>query len=159
MSSRQIYALATDHWRFLTPIILVGCAFLVSAPALAAEIATLEMETQVFDLDAGTAIDASPEDVIALTGADVQFAYNADRTPHAVAVPVTEGVEMSFVASVGCDSISSSDVANLVFSSELTDLPFSPSHCIVIRTDQGAVFKLGNAVESGSSVMFNYEQI
>ncbi len=156
MSSWQICALATDQWRFLTPIILVGCACMVSAPAMAAEIATLEMESQVFDLDAGTAIVASPKDVIALTGADIQLAYNADRTPHAVVVPVTEGVEMSFVAGVGFDGVSSADISKLVFSSEPTDLPFSPEHCVVIRTDQGAVFKIGNAVESGSSVTFNY---
>ena len=156
MSLWQIWVPATDQWRFLTAIILVGCAFMVSAPAMAAESATLEMESQVFDLDTGTAIDASPGDVIALTGADVQLAYNADRTPHAVVVPVTEGVEMSFVAGVGFDGVSSADVSNLVFSSEPTDLPFSPEHCVVIRTDQGALFKIGNAAESGSSVTFNY---
>ncbi len=156
MSSWQICALATDQWRFLTPIILVGCAFMVSAPAMAAEIATLEMESQGFDLDAGTVIDLLPEEVIAPPGADVKLAYNADRTPYAVAFPVAEGVEMSFVASVGFDGISSSDIPNLVFSSEPTDLPFSANDCVVIRTDQGAAFKLGNAVESGSSVTFNY---
>ena len=159
MQTSTIQPLVAAQRRFLTPIILLGYAFMATAPAMAAEIVTLEMESQVFDLDAGTAIDASPEDVIAQTGADIQLAYNADRTPHAVAVPVTEGVEMSFVANVGFDSVSSSDVANLVFSSEPTDLPFSPNHCIVIRTDQGAVFKLGNATESGLSVTFNYEQI
>ena len=156
MTSRQICALATDQWRFLTSIILLGNALMVSAPAIAVEIATLEVEFQALDLDAGTVLDSSLEGVIAPAGADIQLAYNADRVPHAVVFPVGEGVEMSFVAGVGFDGITSLDIPNLVFSSEPTDLPLSPEHCVVIRTDQGAVFKLGNAVETGLSVTFNY---
>ena len=156
MSSKHICALATDQWRVLIPIILLGYASMVSAPAMAAEIATLEVEIQALDLDAGTVLDSSPEDVIAPAGADIQLAYNADRAPHAVVFPVGEGVEISFVSSVGFDGITSLDVPNLVFSSEPTDLPLSPEHCVVIRTNQGAVFKLGNAVETGLSVTFNY---
>ena len=159
MSSRQICALATDQRRFHTPIILLGYALMVSTPAMAAEIITMEVESQVLDLDAGTVADALTEDLTAPTGADVQLAYNADRTPHAVVLPVGEGVELAFVASVSFDSISSSDVSNLVFSTEPTDLPFSANDCVVIRTDLGTVFKLGNATESGLSVTFNYEPL
>jgi hypothetical protein len=99
------------------------------------------------------------EDLTTPTGADVQLAYNADRTPHPVVFPVGEGVELAFVASVGFDGISSSDVANLAFSTEPIDLPFSANDCVVIRTDQGMVFKLGNATESGMSITFNYEPL
>ena len=159
MSSRQICALATDQWRFHTPIILLGYVLMASAPAMAAEIITMEVESQVLDLDAGTVADALTEDLTAPTGADVQLAYNADRTPHAVVFPVGEGVELAFVASVGFDGISSSDVSNLAFSTEPVDLPFSASDCVVIRTDQGMVFKLGNATESGMSITFNYEPL
>ena len=159
MSSKHICALATDQWRFHTPIILLGYALMVSAPAMAAEIITMEVESQVLDLDAGTIADALTEDLTAPTGADVQLAYNADRTPHAVVFPVGEGVELAFVASVGFDGISASDVANLAFSTEPIDLPFSANDCVVIRTDQGAVFKLGNATESGMSITFNYEPL
>ncbi len=156
MRLKQFCALATDQRRFLTPIILVGYALMVSVPVMAVEAITMEVESQLLDLDTGTVLDPSLEDLIAPAGADIQLAYNADRSPHAVIFPVGEGVEMSFVASVGFDGISSSDIPNLVFSSEPSDLPFSAEHCVVIRTDQGAVFKLGNAVETGSSVTFNY---
>ncbi len=159
MNSRHLCALATGRWRFHTPIILLGYALMVSAPAMAAEIITMEVESQVLDLDAGTVADALTEDLTAPTGADVQLAYNADRTPHAVVFPVGEGVELAFVASVGFDGISSSDVSNLAFSTEPVDLPFSASDCVVIRTDQGMVFKLGNATESGMSITFNYEPL
>ena len=119
----------------------------------------MEVESQLLDLDAATVVDSVIEGLTVPAGADVRLAYNADRTPHAVAVPMTEGVGMSFVASVGFDGISSADIPNLVFSTEPTDLPFSPDHCIVIRTDQGAVFKLGNATETDMSVTFNIERL
>ncbi len=159
MSSRHICALATDQWRFHLPIILLGYAFMVSAPAMAAEIITMEVESQVLNLDAGTLADALTEDLTTPAGADVQLAYNADRMPHAVIFPVGEGVELAFIASVGFDGISSSDVSNLAFSTEPIDLPFSANDCVVIRTDQGTFFKLGNATESGMSITFNYEPL
>jgi hypothetical protein len=92
-------------------------------------------------------------------GADMLLAYNADRTPHAVVIPVGDGVEMAFAAGVGFDGISSSDLGSLAFSAEPSDLPFSANDCVVVRTDQGTYFKLGNATESGLSVTFNYEQL
>ena len=119
----------------------------------------MEVESQVLDLDAGAVADALTEDLTAPAGADVQLAYNADRIPHAVVLPVGEGVELAFVAGVGFDGISSADVASLVFSTEPIDLPFSANDCVVIRTDQGTVFKLGNATESGMSITFNYEPL
>lgn len=63
MSSRHICALATDQWRFHLPIILLGYALTVSAPAMAAEIITMEVESQVLNLDAGTLADALTEDL------------------------------------------------------------------------------------------------
>ncbi len=159
MSPRHICALATDQGRFHIPTILLGFTIMVFGPAMAAEIITMEVESQALDLDAGTVADALTEDLMVPTGADVRLAYNADRTPHVVVFPVGEGVELAFVASVGFDGISSSDVSNLAFSTEPTDLPFSANDCVVIRTDQGMVFKLGNATESGMSITFNYEPL
>ena len=156
MSPRHICALATDQGRFHIPTILLGFTIMVFAPAMAAEIITMEVESQALDLDAGTVADALTDDLTTPTGADVQLAYNADRTPHVVVFPVGDGVELAFVASVGFDGISSSDVSNLAFTTEPIDLPFSANDCVVIRTDQGMVFKLGNATESGMSITLNY---
>ena len=156
MRSKQVCTLTIVQRPILTRIILLAYTFMFAAQATAAEIATLEVEFQGFDLDAGTVIDPSPEDVIVPAGADIRLAYNADRIPHAVVFPFGDGIEMSFVASAGFDGVSLADISNLVFTTEPTNLPFSPQHCVVIRTDQGVVFKLGNAAESGSSVTFNY---
>ncbi len=100
MSPRHICALATDQGRFHIPTILLGFTIVVFAPAMAAEIITMEVESQALDLDAGTVADALTEDLMVPTGADVQLAYNADRTPHVVVFPVGEGVELAFVACI-----------------------------------------------------------
>ena len=148
--------LTKDSLRFSMPIIVATFACLTAAPAMAAEVITMEMESQVLDLDSGNVVDSAPQDWASAAGADVKLAYNADRIPHTVVFPVGEAVELAFIASVGYNGIFSSDIPNLVFSSEPIDMPFSANDCVVIRTDQGAVFKLGNAVESGSTVTFTY---
>ena len=162
-----IYAMRTNtiqprvaaQWRIAVIIVCLGYTLTPFASAVASEIATLEPESQSFDLDAGTVAEPAPEDMTEPAGADIQLVYNADRTPHTVVIPVAEGVEMSFVASVGFDGISSSDIPNLVFSRKPPDLPFLANDCVVIRTDQGAVFKIGNPVESGMGITFDYEQL
>ncbi len=161
MHSRRSCAPVSDRTRFFPAIIiLLGYGLMVYTPAKATEIATLDMESQVFDLDSGTVADAMTEDPTDNpAGADVLLAYNADRTPHAVVFPVAEGVELAFVANVGFDGISSSDVSTLAFSTEPIDLPFSANDCVVVRTDQGTVFKLGNATEIGMSITFNYQPL
>lgn len=159
MSSSKNFALALDQWRIILRTIQLACFLLISVPATAAETVTMGMASQVLDLDAGTVSDSLATDPAGSAGADVQLAYNADRTPHSVVVPIGEGVEMAFVAGVGFDGITSSDLESLTFSAEPGDQPFSADDCVVVRTDQGAYFKLGNASESALSITFNYEQL
>ena len=139
--------------------VLLPCVFLASMPATATETVTIEMESQLIDLDGGTVSDADLIDATGANGADVKLAYNADRTPHAVVLPIGAGVEMAFVAGVSYDGVSSADIATLTFSAEPSDVAFSVNDCVVVRTDLGSYFKLGNANESGLSITFNYEQL
>jgi len=136
-------------------MLLVTSLSLVGASALAAETITMEV-TQYLDLDAGAVLDRAPEDILEPADADIELAYHADRAPHAVVFPIGEGSELAFVADTAFDGVTADDVANLTFSSEGIDLPFSANVCVVIRTGQGVVYKLGNASESGNSVTFNY---
>jgi hypothetical protein len=90
-------------------------------------------------------------------GTDVRIAYNALRFDHSVVVPgAAEGVELAFVAGVPFDGVTTELVAALSFSPYAVDEPFSPFDTVVVRTDNGAVFKLGNASESDTEVTFDY---
>jgi hypothetical protein len=138
---------------------LITSLGLVNTSARATELVTLGFEFQAIDLDNGVVIDQLPTDATELSGADIRFAYNADRIPHAVVHLVREGAELAYVTNIGFDSVTVAMVTNLTFSSSPVDMPISATDCIVVRTDQGLIYKLGNAVESDSSVTFNYAQL
>lgn len=127
---------------------------------LAASVAVIDVEVQVFDLDSGAVLDSTPGMLETPTGGDVRFAYNPDRIIHIVALPAGEGVELAFVDEVAFDAVSAANVAGLTFSSVPIDLPLEASDTVVLRTDTGAIFKIGNAVENSLAVVtFNYERI
>jgi hypothetical protein len=144
--------------RFCLAIVLV-CLPVALSQATETVSVTLVMETQALDLDTGAVLDTDIGIPTEPTGEDVTFAYNADRTPHAVVFPVAEGVTLAFVYDMAFDGVTPESVADLTFSSEPVDAPFSASDTVVVRTSEGAVFKLGNAIESGLSLTFNYAQL
>lgn len=128
--------------------------------ALAAGVAVIDVEIQVFDLDSAAVLDSTPGMLETPAGGDVRFAYNPDRIIHIVALPAGEGVELAFVDAVAFDAVSAADVAGLTFSSVPIDLPLEAGDTVVLRTDTGAIFKIGNAVENSLAVVtFNYERI
>ena len=133
-------------------------ALLAATAAQSGEVltTTLAFENEGLDLDAGMVIAADMPDEADGT-ADIRIAYNALRSPGAVVVPgATQGIELAFVAGVGFDGVTTESVATLTFSAEPVDAPFSANDTVVVRTDTGAVFKLGNASESDTGVTFNY---
>ena len=160
MNSRIIRrAGKVTQYRFPSLIVTIAIAAGVvgSLPLLAladVSLQTLDFEIEGLDLDSGTVVDVT--DMVASVSADIKIAYNADRTLHAVVFPATEGVELAFVEGTAFDGVNAAEVAGFAFSAEPVDLPFSPNDCVVLRTDQGAVYKIGNATESGTSVTFNY---
>ncbi len=140
-------------------LLFVVCAALPWLQAMAATPATMEFESQALDLDTGTVSDTTGVDVTQPMGADVKFGYHADRVPHCVVMPAAEGVTMAFLDAVSFAGVSAADVAGLSFFAEPLDVPLDPNDTVVLRTDTGAVFKIGNATESGLSVTFDYEQL
>ncbi len=140
-------------------LVAVVCAVFPWLQAMAATSITMEFESQALDLDTGTVSDTFGVDVPQPTGADVKFGYHADRVPHCVVVPAAEGITMAFLDAVSFSSVSAADVAGLSFFAEPLDVPLDSNDTVVLRTDTGAVFKIGNATESGFSVTFDYEQL
>lgn len=150
----RISFISKAKWLHLFAGLVGGMAF--SSTAVAAAFITMNMETQALDLDSGTVQEVLTASTTQLSVADIRLAYNADRVPHAVVVPNGEKVQMAFVANVGFDGVWASDLAGLTFSSAPIDLPFTANDCVVILTDRGTYFRLGNAVESGMSITFHY---
>ncbi len=138
---------------------LVVCAAVSWHQVMAATPAMMEFESQALDLDTGTVSDTTGVEATQPTGADVKFGYHADRVPHCVVVPAAAGITMAFLDAVSFAAVSAADVVGLSFFAEPLDVPLDPNDTVVLRTDTGAVFKIGNVTESGFSVTFDYEQL
>ncbi len=130
----------------------------LSSQAMAAS-ATLGFEGQGLDLDTGAVVNAGPGHVGESTGVDILIVYNADVVPHSVAVPAGEGVEISFLDNTPFANVTAASVSGLTFTSDPANLPLELNDTVVVRTDAGTLFKLGNAVEDGTSVTISYEQL
>ena len=127
--------------------------------AATADPVTLQFN-QALDLDTGalgqpSAIAPFPG---ADSGADVRIAYNADKAPHAVVVPMGT-TAAAFVADTACTNIIAADVASLTFSAQTIDRSISETDCVVVRSDRGVLFKLGNPIESGTNVTLDYTRL
>ena len=111
------------------------------------------------NLEDGGVSDRLVDPTTGLSGADVVFANHADRARHAVVVQAEEGVEIAFIDHVNFDDLSGTDVDKLIITLEPLDLPLDAGDTVVVRTDTGAVYNIGNAVESATSVAISYERI
>ena len=138
---------------FLT-IGVICLAWPVQALALDA---TLGFETQALDLDTGVVTEQIPGLLDGTDGVDIRMAYHADRIPHAVIVTAGEGVTMAVMSNTNYGIVTAADVAGLIFLAEAADQPLESTDTVVVITDTGATFKLGNAVEDDAGVTFSYE--
>ncbi len=130
----------------------------LSAQAMAAS-ETLEFETHGLDLDTGTVVEGDPSQMIEPNGADFFVAYNADFIPHAVLVLASEQVDMAFLNNVALTDVTLDSITELTFTADSMDQPLKQNDTVIVRTDTGNIFKLGNAIESETSVTINYEQL
>ena len=146
-----------QHFRDLIFSLAVALIGLTWPGNALADSATLEFETHALDLDTGTITEQFIDLVDGTEGADVRIGYHADRIPHAVLMTAGEGVTLAVVSNAIYDSITAADVSGLSFSAEVIDQPLEASDTVVVKTDTGATFKLGNAVEDDAGVTFSYE--
>lgn len=135
-------------------------ASMLSAQANDIAYVTLGIESGVLDLDTGTVNETQAGVSVEVPGADVKVAYNAERLTHAVLVPAQrEGVELVYLDEIPFDAVTLESTTTLVFSTQPVDLPLETHDTVVMRTDTGAMFKIGNAVETDDMVIFSYLQL
>lgn len=120
---------------------------------------TLAFELDGLDLDTGTLVPAL-EPASDPVGSDIRIGYNADRPVAAVVLSSgLEGVELAFLADTGMHEVSLDTVAGLAFSPEGDDQPFTAFDTVVVKTDAGAYYTLGNVTETAGAVSFDYRRI
>ena len=84
---------------------------------------------------------------------DVYAENNSSTDPHSIIRQnQTIGVEIAHLPGVTLDSLTEADYEGAVFTTDLVDEPFDVNRVILVRTDVGNVFALGNPVEDLESL-------
>ncbi len=154
------FKISRTPWRARLAVALgfMACATVPLAQAGETYSVTLAFETDGLDLDSG-ALTSTLEPAGEPDASDIRIAYNALRPVAAVVVPAGEGVEMAFLPNTGMNAVSSASLADLAFSPQAPDIPFTVFDTVVVRTDMGAHYKLGNVSEQTETVSFDYQLI
>jgi hypothetical protein len=108
----------------------------------------LRYETDFLDFDADTVVSC-PRACAFPDGTDLKVLFDPAGDVHAIVAPNGgAGVEIAEIAGGEFVAVSAADAGTATFTSTTSGILFDRTRVILIRTDQGAVFKLGNPVES-----------
>jgi hypothetical protein len=89
---------------------------------------------------------------------DLWVYNNTSTTPHSVIRQnQTTGVEIAHLPGVTLDELTEEDVAGATFGTALVADPFDAGRVILIRTDVGSVYALGNPVEDLTALTLTFD--
>lgn len=122
---------------------------------------TVAFESECLDLDTGELATSCRERVMEEGGDvvwDAAVGYHADRNVHAVVLPnPAAGSEVALLAGRTFDDVTAADAEAATFVADVLDEPFDLGAVVLVRTDRGAVYKLGRPLEDAMGVTFDYE--
>ena len=139
---------------------ILGLSSILFSATATAEVVTqtVAFEAECLDLDTGAVDDSCLDPSSEASNWDVLIAYHADRTVHAVVLQnQLNNVEIAHVQNRAFNEGMLEDIAGATFTQNVIDQPFDGTRVILIRTDLGAIYKLGNAFEEESGVSFDFE--
>lgn len=89
------------------------------------------------------------------------YVHNSTQTEiHAVIRQnQTLDLEIAHLPGVTLDTLTEEDVAGAVFTTELVADPFDAGRVILIRTNEGGVYALGNPVEDGTAMTLSFDAV
>jgi hypothetical protein len=117
-----------------------------STPPNPVKSAHLDFESHYLDLETGNVdtvfgIDSPAAEM------DINLAYNSVRVVHTV-VFQTSGRQIAHLPSRTFASVTVADTTGAPFTSNLVDTSFDANRVIMVKTNVGGVYKLGNPVET-----------
>lgn len=91
---------------------------------------------------------------------DLYVVFNSQSDPQATLQQnTTTSVEMAIVAGKTLADLTEADVEGATFSTEPLDQPFAPDGVVLVRTDQGNTYALGNPVESTLMLTLTFDAV
>jgi len=119
--------------------------------------ATLQYNSQGFDLETGSVVANWPPNRYPYNNFDFRFAYNANNANPTVLFQ--NSGEIAFLNGTDFNSINASIIKTLTFSSDLINQSFDYDDTIILKTSDGNFFSIGHAVSNSSGVSFDYHQL
>lgn len=121
---------------------------------------TIQFGRERPDLDDGSTV-VCPFSICSSQEAWDFYVHNSTQTdPHAVIRQnQTQGVEIAHLPGVTLDALTEADVTGAVFTTELVADPFDAGRIILIRSDLGRVYALGNPVENGTMMTLTFDAV
>lgn len=110
------------------------------------------------NLDDGTITECPFSICPTSEGWDMYVHYSSTSDPHSVIRQnQTTGVEIAHLPGVTLAALTEEDVAGATFTTELVADPFDAARVILIRTDVGNVYALGNPVEDETAQTLTFD--
>ena len=112
------------------------------------------------DLDTGTIVECPFLSCPSNDTWDFYTDFKSQGDPQATIVQnVGIGVEVAHVAGVTLATLTEADYESASFSAEVGTEPFAPENVVLVRTDQGAVYALGNPVETTLTLTLTFDAV
>ncbi len=109
------------------------------------------------DLDTGAVQESCRDPAAEASGWDILVAYHADRQLRSVLFQnPSRQVQIAHLPGRSFEEVTAADIEGAPFTEGAVDEPFDDARVILIRTDLGAVFKLGNPLEADDGLTFDY---
>jgi len=87
---------------------------------------------------------------------DLRNSFSSSRDIHATIVQQS-GREIAYLGAGPFSAVTDRDLDTATFTSETIDIPFDSTTILLLKTDLGAIYKLGNPVEDIDGVRFDYQ--
>jgi hypothetical protein len=120
---------------------------------------TLRFGRERPDLDDGGTVTECPFSICSTTEAwDLYVYYSSASTPHSIVRQNQAiGVEIAHLPGVTLDALTEADVAGATFTTDLVADPFDAGRVILIKTDLGNIYALGNPVEDTDAQTLSFD--
>lgn len=111
------------------------------------------------DLDTGTVVEC-PFSICPSDADWDMYAFDTFGTPRTVIRQNQSiGVEIAHLSGVSLDGLTEQDVASATFTTELVTNGFDAGRVILIKTDLGAIYALGNPVEDTTALTLTFDAV
>lgn len=122
---------------------------------------TMAFEDEELNLDSGEITSCPLGRCSSTVGPDFYVVYNGLRTIHAVIFQngSNGGVEIAHLPGITLDELTEQDLLGATFTTDIVGDSFDEGRTILIRTDLGAVYALGNPVEDDQNLTLTFDAV